>query len=78
VTKYLKYQFNLTKYNYRSFSNLISNNKSLLNQKSDRFYKINYLAIRNLTSKMTKYNYPKVRRDETITENFHGKNVSFY
>ena len=77
VAKYLKQQFDLVKYN-RFFSKLISNKVIFFNQKSEKLCKINYNPIRSLSTKMPKYNYPKVRRDETVTENFHGQNVIFY
>lgn len=39
-----------------------------------KFFAYNYIRH---SSKMPRYEYPVVRRDETIVENFHGTEVNF-
>lgn len=57
---------------FRLEINNISNSYKLI-KNPNRYFQIN--LSRNLT-KMPRYEYPKVRRDETIVESYHGVEVS--
>lgn len=78
--KYLKHQFYLIKYTCPSFSKFISSTKNTctFNQPKkllNKFNQVNFTNIRTIT-KMPRYNYPTVRRDDNVTENFHGQDIT--
>lgn len=82
MNKYLYFSLNFFVIFYRLFIYIVFKNIKQLAIKNSfliRFqfkFNNNTNYIRQL-SKMSKHNYPKVRRDESIVENFHGKTVKF-
>lgn len=60
---YNRYSYS-TKFNYYP-------NSYLLNKKR------NISFTTNFANKMPQYEYPKIRRDETVVENFHGVDVNY-